>query len=226
MSSRIALDRTVYAGVLITLLVGIFAGFAHYSDVDSDCILSCPQQPEVGYWLAGLAAVTAYAALFAPRAAPVPGLDRPVNIWRRCAAFLVDVHLLFFVIGAAYMAFQQLMPGLAEAFWISVPASDVSEPDRVGPLGNLLILGVMASYFWLQPLFGRATPGQYIMGYRIENDPDPDVRPRHFYRMIAAYVAASSLHIWGWFVKYEDTIKGNYWWDRIGQTRAVFVGPY
>jgi hypothetical protein len=222
MSSNFTLDRTAFAGALIILLTGMFAVFAHHAEVNAGCTTSCPPQPETGYWLAGLAALTAFVALFAPRAAPVEGLSRPVNIWRRGFAFIIDYHVVILVVTAAGTSLKQLMP------WTNEAAVSTSAPPDVLQImaAQLFAILVCLAYFCILPMCGRATAGQYTMGYRIENDPDPEVRPRHVLRMFAAFFAACSWHIWAWFVKYEDTQKGNYWWDRVGRTRAVFVGPY
>ena len=65
-----------------------------------------------------------------------------VRLWRRFAAFLIDLTALFMV----------LHPVLG---MLRVPAA--------------IILGIslVFCYFWLHARFGRATLGQYILAYRI-----------------------------------------------------------
>lgn len=169
----------------------------------------------------------AVVALVLPRAKPVQGLDRPVRIWRRGVAFWVDMITGSVIVGTILGLMGQVLtliiPRTAQFSFYETDGQLVVEYLVAA---NLLVLAALASFFWLHAKLGRPTIGQYIMGYRIENDPDPDNPPRRLLGMFAGLLAGSSWHIWGWFVKYEDTQKGNYWWDRIGRTHAVFVGPY
>lgn len=198
------------AAILVTLLTE----YGVIPDPEPDIGAGGPPEFILGI----LFAIIAFAL---PRAKPVIGLDRPVRIWRRVVALVIDWYVAGFgilaVIGLSGLAFSSvaLMPG-----------AQVS----LSPWSNaaLVLAGLSAffCYFWLHPKFGRATLGQYVMGYRIERDPDPNVPPHHFVRTWVAAVAACSGHLWIWFVNDKNTPPGTYWWDRVGQTRAVFVGPY
>lgn len=177
-----------------------------------------PDAPSGGPPEFALGALFAVIAFLLPRAKPQIDLGRPVRIWRRGMALFIDWQVAGFSVAAVF--------GLSRLVLLSAGVPTVVND----PLFTAVSISIAASaffcYFWLHPKFGRATLGQYIMGYRIEHDPDPNIPPHHFLRTVFATFAACSWHLWGWFVKYEDTQQGRYWWDKLGQTRAVFVGPY
>lgn len=208
--------REVLAFCLIGagILVFIFTAYGWIPDPEPDAASGGPPEFALGVLFAIIAFVL-------PRAKPLAGLDRPVRIWRRSTAAFIDWYIAGFSIAAAFglggIAIFYIWPGAARDL-----------PKQPLIIAALITVGVSAffAYFWLHPKFGRATLGQYIMGYRIDNDPNPDVPPHHFMRTVAATFSACSWHLWIWFVNDRMTTPGVYWWDRIGQTRAVFVGPY
>jgi RDD family len=208
--------REVLAFCLIGagILVFILTAYGWIPDPEPDASSGGPPEFALG-------TLFAIIAFLLPRAKPLAGLDRPVRIWRRATAAIIDWYVAGFSIIAAFgLALMALTHAWPEAAG-NLPSHPLLRAALVTIVGSAFF-----SYFWLHPKFGRATLGQYIMGYRIESDPDPDVPPHHFMRTLVALFAAGSWHLWGWFVKYEDTQQGRYWWDRIGQTHAVFVGPY
>lgn len=208
--------RDVLAFCLIGagILINVLAAYGWIPDPEPDAPSGGPPEFALGVMFAII-------AFLLPRAKPQAYLDRPVRIWRRATALVIDWNIAGFSIVAAFG-----LGGIAIFYiWPEAALNLRSQPLI---MAALFAIGVSAffSYFWLHPRFGRATLGQYIMGYRIERDSNPSIPPHHFWRTVFAMFAACSWHLWGWFVKYEDTQKGYYWWDRIGQTRAVFVGPY
>ncbi|MEQ9505417.1 MAG: RDD family protein [Hyphomonas sp.] len=208
--------REVMAFCLIGagILVSIATAYGWIPDPEPNASSGGPPEFALGILFAIIAFVF-------PRAKPQEGLNRPVLIWRRAFALYLDWCVALFglaaVLGLGRIAIVNVWPETASSSYVH-PMMTIASIT--------LVFSALFSYFWLHPKLGRATLGQYIMGYRIESDPDPNIPPHHFVRTVFAMLAACSWHLWGWFVKYEDTQKGNYWWDRIGQTRAVFVGPY
>lgn len=160
--------------------------------------------------------LTGAVALFAPRNAPLIGELLSIRIWRRMTAFLIDVFV------AGLLAVSVFGP-----VWLTLPLEPAVSDTPVGQAYWWLAVQIaaMLGLFWLHPKYGRATPGQYILGYRIEADPAATGRPLHFLRMFAGFYALCSVYLWIWFLKREDSERGHYWWDRAGRTRAVFVGP-
>jgi hypothetical protein len=224
MGSRLAIGRVPLAGVFIILFTSIIAVSHHLAEVESDCSQPCQPQIVPSFWLAGLFAVSAAVVLFAPRAAPETGLKRPVQIWRRVCAFIIDWHVLLLPLTALLWALQYLFNGLVGGLWNWIsPATETSAEATLEVLGLILLFSSTIAYFWLHPKFGKASPGQYIMGYRIIPDPEAAGQPLHFLRMVAAYFALITWLFWIWFI---DSEGGHYWWDRLGRSKAVFVGPY
>ena len=88
----------------------------------------------------------------------------PVRLWRRFAAFLADMVALFLV----------LHPLLS---MIHVAAAILA--------GVALVF----SYFWLHPVVGRATLGQYLLGYRIVPAGGVNGEPEYAHRTLSAFFA-------------------------------------
>jgi hypothetical protein len=186
-----------------------------------------PDAPSGGPPEFALGALFAIIAFLLPRAKPQIGLARPVRIWRRGLAFCVDAFVAGFttgmMMGLIGTALGSISPEMAE--YLSRKPDRLVNSELEAAIWFIAV-SLVFCYFWLHAKYGHATLGQYIMGYWIEIDPDTNIPPHHFMRTVLAYFAVCSWHLWGWFVKYEDTQQGRYWWDRIGQTHAVFVGPY
>ena len=120
----------------------------------------------------------------------------PVRLWRRFAAFAIDMVALFLV----------LHPLLS---LVHVAA------------GILFGIALVFSYFWLHARFGRATPGQYVMGYRIIATGEGE--PEYAHRTLSAFVALCLWPVTAVSASQADSTPGTYHWDRESHTRAVSV---
>jgi hypothetical protein len=149
--------------------------------------------------------------------------QRPVRIWRRLLAFLIDyfvsLMMIFPIIVSTFVASRYFVTG--DWAWTFQLAP--------GPTTNLIsflsiasVLILLYLYFWLHSQYGRATLGQYIMGFQIMSDGD---YPRFGWSPFFAFIAICSWHLWIWFKKDEDARTGQYWWDRAAGTRAFMVSP-
>lgn len=215
-----ALGREVLAGILVAHFFGLSL-LAAVSDpaandaklIEGPALLSC-------VFACGI-------ALAAPRRLPQAGLARPVRIWRRMTAFLIDVYL-----AALFLASVSALIALGIEGISGAPSGPPFGGAAEGEVAEFAVwtlalqFAVVLGLFWLHPKYGRATPGQYIMGYRIEPDPPAHGAPLHFLKFCICFFAMCSAHLWIWFLKPADSELGHYWWDRITRTRAVFVGPY
>ncbi|WP_143435534.1 RDD family protein [Henriciella aquimarina] len=166
--------------------------------------------------------VTAPFAIFALRFPQREGRPTygPVRLWKRFLAFFID----FFVSVAIFTSPLVLFELGLEASWTGhfswQVERDFSRPtDWVHALLTFLMLGGVFSYFWLLPKVGRATIGQYIMGYRVEPSPVRSGASQYAHRTFAAFVA---LCVWPLTLALAagQTKPGEYWWDRVSRTRA------
>ncbi len=122
----------------------------------------------------------------------------PVRLWRRFAAFLADMVALFLV----------LHPLLS---MIHVAAAILA--------GVALVF----SYFWLHPVFGRATLGQYLLGYRIVPAGEVNGEPEYAHRTLSALFALCQFPVTFISASQDDAAPGTYHWDRESHTQAVRV---
>lgn len=218
-SHGFAFSREALAGILIAMVFGVLALTAVWDPAADGARL-----------IAGSALICCFIAgaiaLAGPRLPPQAGLSRPVRIWRRMVAFLIDAYLASFVISSVSVLIAISVDGIG-GVPTELPYGSASEGEVAEFLWTLpLQFAVVLGFFWLHPKYGRATPGQYIMGYRIEPDPSAPGAPLYFLKFCICSLAMCSAHLWIWFVKQEDSELGQYWWDRTSRTRAVFVGPY
>ena len=163
----------------------------------------------VGVPLLGLAADGGSVRLFTGLALAaflfgyVPGNDlieteEPVRLWRRLAAFAADMVALFLM----------LHPLLSMVHIVAA-----------------IVFGVVLVFcqFWLHPVFGRATPGQYVMGYRIVRAGGANGEPEYAHRTLSAFFALCQFPVTFIAVSQKDSTPGTYHWDRESHTRAVRV---
>ncbi|MEP3654410.1 MAG: RDD family protein [Litorimonas sp.] len=126
--------------------------------------------------------------------------------------------------GPKYVGFfwRAIALALDNFFWIilQIPLVPFFNQFENSELLTAVYLLAFLAYFWLLPKFGRATLGQYMMGYRIV--PADESRPKCLWRL--AYVCGTAimwpLFLFSWFMLRNDDI-GIYWWDRKSSTRAV-----
>lgn len=206
-------------------LLGIICAMAVLSSTGSSTFASCGEGcgMEVSGDPAHLFAAVAFALLiliYRPSASK-PQPHRPVRLWRRLVAFLIDyfVSLMMIIptIILVIVASRYFMTG--DWAWTFQLAQE-STTNLIGFLSFASTIILMYLYFWLHTRFGRATLGQYVMGFQIMADSD---HPRFGWSPLFAFIAMCSWHLWIWFKKDEDSKIGQYWWDRASGTRAFMV---
>lgn len=182
-------------------------------DCGVGCALSAPN--ELYSMLFGFL-IGAFAIWF-PQLEPVVRHDQSVALWRRVAAFLVDLHVgVVVALSVAFLVGQIMIFSLAGVWnWSDV---DPSSPSiRIVNISGLLVsFALLYCYFWLPSKNGRATVGQYIMGFQIVSDSDT---PKFGVRPLLGFIAICSVLIWIWF----GSTHGRYWWDRASGTRPIMV---
>lgn len=151
----------------------------------------------------------------------MPQRGRPVLMWRRLVAFVIDfyVSLLMIMVPVTLSLLVLNFANTNSWEWsFQLPQSPISNLIGFVSIGSMFVM--LHAYFWLHAKHNRATIGQYIMGFQILADSD---FPRFGWSPILAYIAICSVHLWIWFKKTEDSRAGWYWWDRASGTRAVMT---
>ncbi|MGB3627758.1 MAG: hypothetical protein WA989_18175 [Henriciella sp.] len=122
----------------------------------------------------------------------------PVRLWRRFAAFTIDLLGLFMVL-------NPLLGGL-------------------NILGGIIIgVSIVFCYFWLHGRFGRATLGQYVMGYHVAPMSGANGEPEFAHRTLSSFVATCLWPVTFIAASQDDATPGTYHWDRESNTQAVRV---
>lgn len=122
----------------------------------------------------------------------------PVLLWRRFAAFLIDMLALFMVLNPVLThlnAFGGVICGVTLVF----------------------------CYFWLHARFGRASLGQTIMAYRIEPMDGANGEPEYAHRAITGFGGVCLWPLTFISASQADATPGTYYWDRESKTQAVSV---
>lgn len=124
----------------------------------------------------------------------------PVRLGRRLSAFAIDLAVLFLI----------LHPILSQIHLAAAAAAGVA---------------LVFCWFWLHLSLGRATPGRYIMGYRIiaHSEGGANGEPEYAHRALSSFVALLLWPVTWIAVTQKDSIPGTYHWDRQSHTQAVRV---
>jgi len=204
---------------LSAIVIGAFIGSLS-TGVTFDCGVGCnfsvTDEPYLEVW----GALMGVCAVFFPQLDPIKRADQYVSLWRRTVALVVDFHVIVLSAVAVVFVFLRLvLLAIAQTWnWTKLdPLSPIIGPmNIVGLIGGFTLILL---YFWLLPQKGRATVGQYIMGFQIVPDAD---RPKFWLRPLIGYVAIASLPFWIWFDS-KGASEGRYWWDRVSGTRPILA---
>ncbi|MEM5515338.1 hypothetical protein WNY37_00135 [Henriciella sp. AS95] len=120
----------------------------------------------------------------------------PVLLWRRFAAFAIDLTALFMVL---HPLMSMVQVAAAVLFGVTL----------------------VFCYFWLHGVFGRATLGQYVMGYTVLPAEGTNSEPEFAHRTLASFVATCLWPVTFISASQEDATPGTYHWDRESGTQAV-----
>jgi len=158
--------------------------------------------------------------LFLPKPKTIDYDYKPVGLRRRLIAGLIDLYIAMGGCLAVFVLFILII----EYFATGLFQWSYERPKFImrDVLGFIMILGCFYGlyyYFYKHAEKGRATPGQYIMGYRII--PANTGEPKFGARATHAYI---TLCLWVFMIIPLLKVKdGIYPWDRKSHTRAVRI---
>lgn len=163
-------------------------------------------------------------AAFYRQAPQTSAYGPPVSIVEGFSAFFID----FFVVMAAIVPISTLPLLFAEAnatgnFRWAFERDFARPTDAVMALPSALtIFAFLYAYFYVHPVIGRQTVGQYIMGFRVEGVPGIGKKPAFGLNVLLGYIG---LCLWPVSVYLALNRKDKaFWWNLRTGTQIVRVG--
>lgn len=217
------MSRTWVFWALVAIVVAMFAtgprqGF-NSSCINDQCYMSASTSALA---LAMSMVLTAF-AIFYPQAPQTSVYGPPVSIVERFSAFFID----FFVVMAAIVPTATLPVLFAEANATGIFRwafeRDFARPtDAALAFPSVLtIIALLYAYFYIHPVIGRQTVGQYIMGFRVEGVPGIGKKPAVGLSVLLGYIG---LCVWPVSVYLALNRKDKaFWWNLRTGTQVVRV---
>lgn len=144
--------------------------------------------------------------------------ERRVGIWNRFWACQIDFIVAICLLIGIYIILILIIEYLATGQWQwSYARDEMKVRDVFGEAGIFLLYFGLYYYFYKHAALGRATPGQYILGYRIvpAEYGVPQFGARVFHGAVALWLSIFTLI----FTRKNKT--GIYFWDDATNTRAI-----
>lgn len=148
-----------------------------------------------------------------------------VGVWRRVGAFLIDFALVLFAISPiAALPFLVAEASYTGEFEWSFLRKFARPSDSLFVLPAVLAsFAALYFYFFLHPLKGKQTVGEYILGFKVVAASDVGPKPIYGTRPITGFIGLCAWPVSVYFaLRTEDK---RFWWDTDSHTRAVMVSP-
>ena len=217
------MSRTWVFWVLVAIVVAMFAtgprqGF-NSTCINDHCYMSASTSPQA---LVVSIFLTAF-VVFYPQAPQTSAYGQPVSIVEGFSAFFID----FFIGLAAIAPIATLPILLAEAdatgnFRWAFEREFARPSDAALALpGVLAIFGFLYAYFYIHPVIGRQTVGQYVMGFRVEAIPGVGKKPAFGLNVFLGYIG---LAMWPVSIYLALSRQDKaFWWNLRTRTQVVRV---
>ena len=161
--------------------------------------------------------------VFRPAQPTVVDASGVVGVWRRFGAFFIDFVLVLLMISP--IAALPLL--IAEASYTGVFEWSFYRKFARPSDGYFVLPAVFASfaalyfYFFLHPLKGRQTVGEYILGFRIVAATEVGPKPIYGTRPITSFIGLCAWPVSVYFALRKEDKR--FWWDTDSRTRAEMV---
>ncbi len=161
-------------------------------------------------------------AVFFPRPIRMPDGMRPVSIWRRSAALILDLIVVMSILTPPIVLTMLFLEKLVTGEFVWSVHRTYTQPTDLFMWPIMIFLFVMIFYyFYKHAKLQRSTAGQFILGYTIVPVNDPYLSPKYMNRTFGAAFAGA---IWPITLLAMSRRKdGIFWWDQDSNTRAVMV---
>lgn len=217
------MSRTWVFCVLAAMLVAVFSISPHQG-LNSTCINDHCYVSASASLLALIASpiMTAF-VIFYPQEATTGVRVEPVKIWERFVAFVID----FLVVVSTASPIAALPILLAEAratghFQWSFERDFLRPSDLALVFPAVLSMFVaLFAYFYIHPVIGRQTVGQYLLGLRVEGVPGTGRKPAFALNVLLGYIGLCAWPISVYLAaKRQDKA---FWWNLRTRTRVIRV---
>lgn len=219
--SEAPLTRKLVFCALVAILVALFAAVPHqgfsFACSSNQCSMSASTS------MMGLVAPGILIAfiVFHPQETGTPKHVEPIKIWERFTAFLIDLLVVFSVsVPIATLPILLAEAGATGNFQWSFER-DFSRPTDAALAfpGVLWMFVALVGYFYIHPVIGRQTIGQYLLGFRVEAVPGAGKKPSFGLNILLGYIGLCvwpvSLYL---AAKRQDKTC---WWNLRTRTRLV-----
>lgn len=187
--------------------------------VNDDCLVAASSS--------ALSIVTAIVLLlflvFYPRHEEVPDLSKAVGVWRRFGAFFLDFALAILIaspIVTLPILFAEASHSGAFVWSFHRDFSRPTDSLYLAPAAFAMFL-VLFLYFYLHARIGRATIGQYILGFRIR-PADGNDAPKHGMRVVLSFMGLCVWPVSAILALCHP--RKAFWWDSATATNAIRMG--
>jgi len=197
--------------MFIIFFTGYIASFTTGSlSAVNDTMIS---SPEAIIWCAGIGA----SLLFFPRAKGQVRQGVYPGLFRRYFAANIDIFVAILSMTALFFPVLLLIENTARDEWVwswEAPTSPFYIPSLI--IGILYCFVGLYFYFRVHLERGRATPGQYMMGYKIIPIGTPNYNRR---------IWNGLFYLWLWIIAWAARTEeeGVYTWDKNSNSQAVRV---
>ncbi|MAW80433.1 MAG: hypothetical protein CMI63_09355 [Parvularcula sp.] len=159
--------------------------------------------------------------IFYPQARDELDETKFVKIWQRFLAFILDFMVVLLALTPILALPILLIEGrMTGSFEWSFSREFARDTDALAILpGILLAFVALFLYFYLHAKAGKATLGQYVLGYKVTGLADASRKPNYFARTMLSFVGMSMWPI-SWFLAAKNPDR-KFWWDDASNSRAV-----
>lgn len=150
--------------------------------------------------------------------------DEGVGIWPRFGAFMIDMGMLMFIFTPLLtLPFLWIEYKYTGDFTWSFYRTFYRKTDLILWGFFLPLFAAIIYYFYKHAQIGKATVGQFIMGYTIIPTGDNKKEAKYIQRIMGGTLAACVWPIT--LLKFRKIKDGIFWWDEQSNTRAVRTKP-
>jgi hypothetical protein len=214
------MSRTVYGFALAALAV--LAWFSGSQTSSVGCINdTCRVSAESSFLGVAVAAVLLIFVTLGLQLKHQKDHFRKVRIVDRFFAFIIDLHIFLWIavsINASHYILSEYFH--TGNFNWNIERDFLRNSEAIA--GFALTIATVAGwfgYFYSHAILGRPTPGQYVMGYRVEGLAGSERQPNYAMNIILGVIG---LCVWpislGMALAREDKA---FWWNRVAATRLV-----
>ena len=216
------MNRYFALAIMLTLFFASTSGAGGHVGATSVCENgNCYTAASASLMSLMLGVVIGLFALFCPRQEMMANLSKPVGIFQRFGAFLLDFMAVLAAFTPAFklpiLYFEAQATGI---FAWSFSRDFARSTDALAVMPGILLAQIsLVAYFYFHAAKARQTIGQYILGYRVA--PVIGAEPNYISRTIYAVIGMCMWPISTYMA--ARRLDKAFWWDRASGTKVERV---